>query len=649
MDKKQMTLGSLFDGSGGFPLGGMIAGIEPRWASEIEPFPVLVTNKRMPQVRHYGDVSKLSGADLEPVDILSWGSPCQDLSIAGKRAGLKGSRSGLYVHAVRIAKEMYEATGGEYPKFCVFENVPGLLSSNKGADFLACLDMMQDIGFIPDINMLDAQYMGVPQRRKRVYITWVNADYILKKRTNISDSIMLQTLTEILLLNLGELLRASGIGLKKSAVQDQNRFADTVKRRIALFSLQKEGRLQKWQESLDEIQAMFSNGRTGLVSSHGEDPAAEIMSQTGDMKSAGLKMANQSMSIGQSLRNALEESCQLMNGYTISTQTNGTTGQRICSCFQALLNTLLVTQHLMHSLEMRPMCLNFYEWVPYALTQIKEFTDAGKKHFEVNEGMEWRELFRFYEQELQKEGQSIEQYFTENCGSEILPEPQGLSRHTPQGFRPWQGTAGGTEEGPGEAGGGDDDRGGAGRYCLNTQGQSGVTVTEGQAGTLIAQDHGNHPAVMQAAGFSTEHSAQSRSIGYGEEVSPTLRAGAVPAAVKQEDALPIDHHPADSRVKVSEDGKVQTLTGRCGTGGGNVPLVAEPKEPGAVVFAKGTRPHSAQEAPAYKEADVANTLNTFDTGESRANELAVQPVTLKIRSGREGGGKGNGESLDMES
>ena len=79
-----MTLGSLFDGSAGFPLGGLISGITPVWASEIEPFPVRVTTKRMPFMKHYGDVSVLNGAELPPVDIITFGSPCQDMSVAGK-------------------------------------------------------------------------------------------------------------------------------------------------------------------------------------------------------------------------------------------------------------------------------------------------------------------------------------------------------------------------------------------------------------------------------------------------------------------------------------------------------------------------------------------------------------------------------------
>ena len=102
----ELTLGSLFDGSGGFPLGGVLAGITTLWSSEIEPFAVRVTTKRLPQMEHYGDVSALNGAELPPVDIITFGSPCQDMSIAGKRSGLDGARSSLFYEAVRIIKEM---------------------------------------------------------------------------------------------------------------------------------------------------------------------------------------------------------------------------------------------------------------------------------------------------------------------------------------------------------------------------------------------------------------------------------------------------------------------------------------------------------------------------------------------------------------
>ena len=105
MTNKSLTLGSLFDGSGGFPLGGLLAGITPVWASEIEPFPIRVTTKRMPCVKHYGDISKMDGSKIEPVDIITFGSPCQDMSVAGKRSGLGGSRSSLFYEASASSKK----------------------------------------------------------------------------------------------------------------------------------------------------------------------------------------------------------------------------------------------------------------------------------------------------------------------------------------------------------------------------------------------------------------------------------------------------------------------------------------------------------------------------------------------------------------
>lgn len=194
MENKNLTLGSLFDGSGGFPLGGLISGITPLWASEIEPFPIRVTTKRMPQMKHYGDVSAQNGADLPPVDIITFGSPCQDMSVAGKRSGLDGERSSLFYQAVRIVKEMRCKTNGKYPRFVVWENVQGAFSSNKGEDFRAVLSSLCKIKredyAVPELpngkwdnagcimgedfslawRLFDAQYWGVPQRRKRIYL-----------------------------------------------------------------------------------------------------------------------------------------------------------------------------------------------------------------------------------------------------------------------------------------------------------------------------------------------------------------------------------------------------------------------------------------------------------------------------------------------
>lgn len=189
---KPLTLGSLFDGSGGFPLGGILTGITPIWASEVEPFPIRVTTRRFPNMKHLGDVSKIKGNEIEPVDIITFGSPCQDMSIAGKRAGLNGSRSNLFYEAIRIIKEMREETHGEKPRYIVWENVPGAFSSNKGEDFFSVLKEIcgikghkidetrpkkwQNAGLIMagDFSLswrvFDAQYWGVPQRRRRIYL-----------------------------------------------------------------------------------------------------------------------------------------------------------------------------------------------------------------------------------------------------------------------------------------------------------------------------------------------------------------------------------------------------------------------------------------------------------------------------------------------
>lgn len=193
---------------------------------------------------------------------------------------------------------------------------------------------------------------------------------------------------------------------------------------------------------------------------------------------------------------------------------------------------------------------------------------------------------------------------------------------------------------------------------------------------IVEKDPQGEP---QAAGFCTEHSAKSRSIGYEEEKSPTLRAGIVPAAVAR-DVIPLEHHPTDSRIGIEEGNAIQTLTSRMGTGGNNVPLIMTPAGPltpktlkirsgcegggkGALIqddksatlgtsndqtvfvpFVKGTRPHSAEEAPKWKEGETANTLNTFDVGETRCNELVVeerveQPVAFGISSAASNGMK----------
>ena len=201
----ELTMGSLFDGIGGFPLAAVRNGITPLWASEIEAFPIDVTKLRFPDMIHVGDITKLNGAELPPVTILCGGSPCQDLSVAGARAGLSGERSGLFMEQIRITKEMRNAdlqrgrtALNVRPRYLCWENVPGAFSSGtpKGEDFRIVLEeivrVKDDSVSVPrphpwtwqpagsivlgdDFSLawrvFDTQYWPrTPQRRKRIYL-----------------------------------------------------------------------------------------------------------------------------------------------------------------------------------------------------------------------------------------------------------------------------------------------------------------------------------------------------------------------------------------------------------------------------------------------------------------------------------------------
>lgn len=204
-DHDMLTMGSLFDGIGGFPLAAVRNGIVPVWDSEIEAFPIRVTQKHFPNMIHVGDITKLDGAKLPPVDIICGGSPCQDLSVASPtRAGLAGARSGLFMEQIRIVKEMRAADVHRgrtarfvRPRFMAWENVPGAFSSGspKGEDFRIVLEetckISCDTVYVPGPHpwkwkfagrillgdsfslawrVLDAQYWGLAQRRARVFL-----------------------------------------------------------------------------------------------------------------------------------------------------------------------------------------------------------------------------------------------------------------------------------------------------------------------------------------------------------------------------------------------------------------------------------------------------------------------------------------------
>lgn len=385
------TIGSLFDGSGGFPLAGAMCGFNTIWASEVEPYPIAVTKNRFPNMQHLGDISKINGANINPVDIITFGSPCQGLSVAGLQKGLGDERSALFMEAIRIIKEMREATNGKYPKWAIWENVPGAFSSNAGQDFKAVLEELIKI-VEPNAIMPDVPKKG-----------WAYADSYVGNEWSLAYRVL------------------------------DSQYLRTAQRRRRIY-LVLDLRGQRARKVLFERESLRGDFTESRAPWKGITPDAK--------KGVGA-----------------DDRC-----YGVTTKGNG----------DAFLS---------------------------------------------------------------------------------------LERHT------------------------------------------ALSVGGGQAGQ-------GYPCIIQPTYILDNIGGQTE---YGKEshVNGTLRAG-----TRSGVAYSVENHPNDSRVNLDDSGKVQTLTSRMGTGGGNVPMVMEP-------FCKSRRAKSSDDATTWKHAEVANTLNVFDQGEARANELVV--------------------------
>jgi DNA (cytosine-5)-methyltransferase 1 len=166
-----ITFGSLFSGAGGFDLGLERAGMQCQFQVEWDKHCQQVLQYHWRDVPKWEDVQTVNGADLPPVEVIAWGSPCQDLSNAGKRIGLDGEKSSMFFEGIRIINEMREATDGKYPVVSIWENVAGAISSNSGRDFARVIREMADTGAGHiEWRVLDSQWFRVPQRRRRIFV-----------------------------------------------------------------------------------------------------------------------------------------------------------------------------------------------------------------------------------------------------------------------------------------------------------------------------------------------------------------------------------------------------------------------------------------------------------------------------------------------
>ena len=568
-------LGSLFDGSGGFPLSGTLCGIEPIWAAEVEPYPIAVTSSRFPNMKHLGDISKVNGAEIEPVDIITFGSPCQDLSVAGKRAGLKHedngddetTRSGLFMEAVRIIKEMRKATNGQYPKFCCWENVPGAFSSNNGEDFRIVLQELIKIAepyaVMPEVpqkgwayadcfsgdgwslayRVFDAQYWGVPQRRRRIYLV---ADF----RGGCAEEILFE--------------------------------------REGLRGYFTEGRTQGQTVTPDAERSVGADDRERTcygISSYDSN------SMKSDNPHSGVYEAETSRTLDA-------------NGGNPSCNQGG----------------IAIVENIPYTLKIR------------SGVSVDSYGKAAGKGALVQEN------------KSATLGTSNDQYLFQPIGFDGYNATETGDKSATLGVNCGMSTGGNgviTDT-----------------HILDDQGGSVMNVrTDGKAPTIRAQMGGHPPIVMIPE--SAEGLDAYNQVLTGDKAK-TLNSAASDADHVPCTVYSVENHPADSRVNLDESGKVQCLTSRMGTGGGNVPMVMEevPKvinlnkddvqsktilDPKGIApslyagecrggggecyvmepFCKSRRAKTADDATTWKHADVANTLNTFDQGEARANEIIV--------------------------
>lgn len=329
-----LRVGSLFDGIGGGILAAESAGMQVVWRAEVDKYCNDVMAVRRPDIPNLGDVTKIRGSEIPWVDVIVGGGfPCQDLSVAGNRLGLAGKRSGLWVEFHRIVSEVM-------PTWVVIENVPGLLSSNKKQDIKVLLSSMQGLGYVVDMDVLDAQHFGVAQRRKRVFIVCQRVDHLLSTKTTTSALTILQCLVEILHGTLAAARTPSGTG-RKSSKSKSTITLDGLKQRMMLFGLQSEStdRYQMLLENLVAVQPQSVPEMPHWACPRGKNAGHDISSRR---DTASLDIPTRqcpSLNTESSWNSILAEPLAATRLFITSTDASSITESKISMCSEALLTT----------------------------------------------------------------------------------------------------------------------------------------------------------------------------------------------------------------------------------------------------------------------------------------------------------------------
>ena len=720
-----LTLGSLFDGSGGFPLGGLFAGITTLWSSEIEPFPIRVTTKRLPNVKHYGDVSKINGAEIEPVDIITFGSPCQDMSVAGKRVGLEGSRSSLFHQAIRIIKEMRCATNGEYPRFAVWENV--CFSAGTIVTTEYGYKSIESVQLGDKVKTLSGRYMPVRKiyksRKKEVIqinptgseiiVCTPNHPFYVKKRLIHSDGLayresfgsaewkragelttddligyVLDTpdekfsdfITEAEAWAIGRWLADGSVDLKKSNprifISCGEKKIDSTREQLYflpydIYENRPHSTALNFTFTSWEFYKLIESARKGAENKcvppyvfklpiHLQKAVLDgYVSGDGYIRkrkyhtelSASTVSRELAYGISRLIRNCYHEGCSI----NVVPPKDGVIDGRIIHAnhlvyiLTACLNTKQSKSFVENGILWQPIksiekldkkenvynlsveddntyevnniivhncgafSSNNGEDFRCVLEEFCKVKDAGvsvpkpKKWEKAGSivaddfSLSWRVFdAQFWGVPQRRKRIYLVADFAGGSAGKILFESEGLSGYSAEGFRAWQGFAGGIENCIGATGESlmFENHSQDARYRGPLEVSQTVSATYGMGGN-------NQPFVVESAGFCTEHSAKAHGIGYEEETSPTLRAGTVPTAVIFEE------HSQDTRY-VGPLEVAQSVLSTFGTDG-NAP---QSNQSGAAVVAVqgsmiGRNDRNGPQGSGVNE-EVSFTLNTAD-------------------------------------
>jgi len=330
-------------------------GWEPAAFSEIDPFPRAVLAHHYPDVPLHGDFTTIGADDYGSIDILVGGTPCQDFSVAGLRAGITGDRGNLTLEFLRLAAR-------SKPRWIVWENVPGVLSSDGGRAITSFMDGLEALGYICDIEILDAQFFGLAQRRRRVFVCAQHRDDLLKQRTDTSALTIAQVLQEILHAVLVEASTRSGSALASSASPSLSR--DGAKRRMELFGLH--GEVDCWPMLLANLTAAFQrypSAQSALAAILGESEKAPTRAARSTASQAETLFTRTERLLSAALADAYEA----MKSFITSTGTNSTTPTQIYSCSKAALLIAALTRHLNQSSP------TFWSAASSSLTAVEEF------------------------------------------------------------------------------------------------------------------------------------------------------------------------------------------------------------------------------------------------------------------------------------